>query len=97
MRPASIVRRLSSLVVPANAGTHTPRPLDLGTVANGFCSNKRIFNAVTASAAKQSSFSLAAPWIASRSLSSGAHSRDPLARNDAGARLRILAARLRPG
>jgi hypothetical protein len=25
---------------------------------------------------------LAAPWIASRSLSSGAHSRDPLARND---------------
>jgi hypothetical protein len=24
----------------------------------------------------------AAPWIASRSLSSGAHSRDPLARND---------------
>src|SRR6266516_4516101 len=27
----------------------------------------------------------AASWIASRSLSSGAHSRDPLARNDAGA------------
>src|SRR5439155_14679277 len=26
--------------------------------------------------------SLVAPWIASRSLSSGAHSRDPLARND---------------
>src|SRR5436309_4739898 len=26
--------------------------------------------------------SFAAPWIASRSLSSGAHSRDPLARND---------------
>jgi hypothetical protein len=26
--------------------------------------------------------SLAAPWIASRSLSSGARSRDPLARND---------------
>jgi hypothetical protein len=31
-------------------------------------------------ATKQSSF--AARWIASRSLSSGAHSRDPLARND---------------
>src|SRR5256885_9785881 len=28
--------------------------------------------------------SFAAPWIASRSLSSGAHSRDPLARNDEG-------------
>jgi hypothetical protein len=27
-------------------------------------------------------FLLAARWIASRSLSSGAHSRDPLARND---------------
>src|SRR6266704_1020800 len=33
-----------------------------------------------AEATKQSIF--AAPWIASRSLSSGAHSRDPLARND---------------
>src|ERR1700694_2018767 len=33
-----------------------------------------------APATKQSIF--AAPWIASRSLSSGAHSRDPLARND---------------
>jgi hypothetical protein len=33
-------------------------------------------------ATKQSSFPLAALWIASRSLSSGAHSRDPLARND---------------
>jgi hypothetical protein len=32
-------------------------------------------------ATKQSSFPVA-PWIASRSLSSGAHSRDPLARND---------------
>jgi hypothetical protein len=35
-------------------------------------------------ATKQSMFPLAAPWIASRSLSSGAHSRDPLARNDGG-------------
>jgi len=34
------------------------------------------------SATKQSSFPLAELWIASRSLSSGAHSRDPLARND---------------
>jgi hypothetical protein len=37
--------------------------------------------AVIASAAKQSSLSLQL-WIASRSLSSGAHSRYPLARND---------------
>jgi hypothetical protein len=37
---------------------------------------------VIASAAKQSTYPLAAPWIASRSLSSGAHSRDPVARND---------------
>src|SRR5258708_28949562 len=27
------------VVVPANAGTHTPRPRRFGTVANGFCSN----------------------------------------------------------
>ena len=33
-------------------------------------------------ATKQSSFPHVALWIASRSLSSGAHSRDPLARND---------------
>src|SRR3984893_9366492 len=33
-------------------------------------------------ATQQSSFLCAAPWIAPRSLSSGAHSRDPLARND---------------
>jgi hypothetical protein len=37
---------------------------------------------VIASEAKQSTYPLAAPWIASRSLSSGAHSRDPVARND---------------
>jgi len=37
---------------------------------------------VIASAAKQSIYPLAATWIASRSLSSGARSRDPLARND---------------
>jgi hypothetical protein len=39
-----------------------------------------------AKATKQSSFLVAAKesWIASRSLSSGAHSRDPLARNDGG-------------
>jgi hypothetical protein len=37
---------------------------------------------VIASAAKQSIFLFAAAWIASWSLSSGAHSRDPLARND---------------
>jgi hypothetical protein len=35
-----------------------------------------------ATATKQSIPPLAARWIASRSLSSGAHSRDPLARND---------------
>jgi hypothetical protein len=33
-------------------------------------------------ATKQSTPKQAAVWIASRSLSSGAHSRDPLARND---------------
>jgi hypothetical protein len=37
-------------------------------------------------------FLLAARWIASHSLSSGAHSRDPLARNDDWIRLRDLAA-----
>jgi hypothetical protein len=36
-----------------------------------------------AEATEVTSFPLAALWIASRSLSSGAHSRDPLARNDA--------------
>jgi hypothetical protein len=35
-----------------------------------------------ADATKQSISLRAAKWIASRSLSSGAHSRDPLARND---------------
>jgi hypothetical protein len=35
-------------------------------------------------------------WIASRSLSSGAHSRDPLARNDGKIRLLIPAARIAP-
>src|ERR1700730_8592287 len=47
---------------------------------------------------KHPSFVFAAVWIASRSLSSGAHSRDPLARNDVGllrrfrlpARFRVL-------
>ena len=37
---------------------------------------------VIASEAKQSMAQQAEAWIASRSLSSGAHSRDPLARND---------------
>jgi hypothetical protein len=36
-------------------------------------------------------------WIASRSLSSGAHSRDPLARNDAKTHVRDLAARCARG
>src|ERR1700737_4120859 len=36
-------------------------------------------------------------WIASRSLSSGAHSRDPLARNAGETHLRILAARCARG
>src|SRR5262249_3056521 len=38
---------------------------------------------------KQSGAPLAARWIASRSLSSGAHSRDPLARNDDRLRLPV--------
>jgi len=41
---------------------------------------------VIASEAKQSIAPQAEEWIASRSLSSGAHSRDPLARNDGGGR-----------
>jgi hypothetical protein len=46
--------------------------------------NADAYLAVIASAAKQSilAFFLAARWIASRSLSSGARLRDPLARND---------------
>jgi len=39
-------------------------------------------SAVIASAAKQSMPRRGDKWIASRSLSSGAHSRDPVARND---------------
>jgi hypothetical protein len=39
---------------------------------------------IIASGAKQSISPLAEAWIASRSLPSGAHSRDPLARNDGG-------------
>src|SRR5207245_7225051 len=42
----------------------------------------RRWRPVIASAAKQSICPRAEVWIASRSLSSGAHSRDPLARND---------------
>jgi hypothetical protein len=42
-----------------------------------------LITVVIASAAKQSTLSFLSPlWIASRSLSSGARSRDPLARND---------------
>jgi hypothetical protein len=40
------------------------------------------FEVVIASQAKQSIAQQKERWIASRSLSSGAHSRDPLARND---------------
>jgi hypothetical protein len=47
-------------------------------------SSSTYFKTVIASAAKQSSFLFASPWIASRSSSSGAHSRYPLARNDGG-------------
>ncbi len=70
---------------------HCPRPFRL-TNAGGYGSllsqgrrwgNKMSdISTVIASAAKQSIFLFAARWIASRSLSSGAHSRDPLARND---------------
>jgi hypothetical protein len=42
----------------------------------------RLAFTVIASDAKQSSSPWKKEWIASRSLSSGAHSRDPLARND---------------
>jgi hypothetical protein len=43
-------------------------------------------------ATKQSISPPAEAWIASRSLSSGAHSRDPLARNDEGLRSNALPA-----
>jgi hypothetical protein len=45
------------------------------------CDKREAF-AQGSEATKQSSFPLVLLWIASRSLSSGAHSRDPLARND---------------
>jgi len=45
--------------------------------------NAKLHPLVIASAAKQSIYPYVEVWIASRSLSSGAHSRDPLARNDA--------------
>jgi hypothetical protein len=44
--------------------------------------NAEVCFVVIASEAKQSTPPLAERWIASRSLSSGAHSRDPVARND---------------
>src|SRR5260370_11452951 len=47
------------------------------------------------SATKQSKSFVSMEWIASRSLSSGAHSRDPLARNDALNRRVCLVARAR--
>jgi hypothetical protein len=40
------------------------------------------FSVITRSEATKQSIFPAAKWIASRSLASGAHSRDPLARND---------------
>ncbi|KRQ94697.1 hypothetical protein [Bradyrhizobium valentinum] len=43
---------------------------------------EKLYPLVIASAAKQSIYPDAEMWIASRSLSSGAHSRDLLARND---------------
>jgi hypothetical protein len=53
-------------------------------IAEALKSGKRVLfgTVVIASEAKQSIYPLVALWIASRSLSSGAHSRDPLARND---------------
>jgi hypothetical protein len=45
------------------------------------CDKREAF-AQGSEATKQSIYLRAARWIASRSLSSGAHSRDPLARND---------------
>jgi len=64
----------------------TPRLLDFTTDALGywiarFRGRRRMDRHCERSDAIHSSF--AARWIASRSLSSGAHSRDPLARNDA--------------
>src|ERR1700679_3352366 len=58
---------------------------DLGGKGSGHSSDSSVVVVIARSnATKQSSVSRAEPWIASRSLSSGAHSRDPLARNDVG-------------
>ena len=69
---------------------HSPRPQFFG--ASGICMTRgahrtaRLFAVIAKSKATKQSilsfFLCAARWIASRSLSSGAHSRDPLARND---------------
>jgi hypothetical protein len=66
--------------VQANLGRSVPR-------------EGEIVSTVIASGAKQSLPQQAAKWIASRSLSSGAHSRDPLARNDADGPRQALFAR----
>jgi hypothetical protein len=64
----------------------SPRPLRGGRFINGSGAWRgEVVNVcldVIASAAKQSIAAAKERWIASRSLSSGAHSRDPLARND---------------
>jgi hypothetical protein len=80
-----------------------PQPLDLNgrpatMVENERCRSPRrgclVASALSTSLrAKRSNpfFLYAAAWIASRSLSSGAHSRDPLARNDGWIQFRFLA------
>jgi hypothetical protein len=67
---------------------HSPRPLFFG--ASGICMTRGASHSEIvcrhceerSDEAIHSFFLCAARWIASRSLSSGAHSRDPLARND---------------
>src|SRR6476660_1363582 len=60
-----------------NSGEFTPRERGVLFLEIGATSSRG------AQATKQSTLTFAERWIASRSLSSGAHSRDPLARNHA--------------
>jgi hypothetical protein len=77
---------------------HSPRPLgrndrqNSGEIAPRECGTVSLSVIARSNATKQSSFlhSRKESWIASRSLSSGARSRDPVARNDGSGCLKII-------
>src|SRR6185295_6548064 len=75
--PASSMSR--SISTSRRSGSRPARALDIEFVIA--CDKREAF-AQGSEATKQSMAQQAERWIASRSLSSGAHSRDPLARND---------------